>query len=88
MAAAESARLAAALKKEGVPLGALAVNQLLEPGVTAAFLDTRRRDQARALEMLRNEPELARLQLIEAPLFDLEVRGVAALSYFGSQVWK
>jgi arsenite-transporting ATPase len=88
MAAAESARLAAALKKEGVPLGALAVNQLLEPGVTAAFLDTRRRDQARALEMLRREPELARLQLIEAPLFDLEVRGLAALSYFGSQVWR
>ena len=29
-----------------------------------------------------------RLQLIEGPLFDLEVRGVPALTYFGSVVWK
>ena len=28
------------------------------------------------------------LQVTEAPLVDLEVRGVPALQYFGSQVWK
>lgn len=27
-------------------------------------------------------------QVIEAPLFDLEVRGIPALTYFGQQVWK
>ena len=27
------------------------------------------------------------LDIIEAPLFDLEVRGVPALQYFGSRVW-
>lgn len=28
------------------------------------------------------------LELIEAPLIDLEVRGVPALTYFGGLVWK
>jgi len=28
------------------------------------------------------------LQLTEAPLVDLEVRGVPALQYFGNQVWQ
>lgn len=37
-------------------------------------MQTRRADQQRALERLRADPELGRLQLIEAPLFDLEVR--------------
>ena len=27
-------------------------------------------------------------QVVEAPLFDLEVRGIPALQYFGQQVWK
>ena len=27
------------------------------------------------------------LDIIQAPLFDLEVRGVPALQYFGSKVW-
>ena len=27
------------------------------------------------------------LDIVEAPLFDLEVRGVPALQYFGSRVW-
>ena len=27
------------------------------------------------------------LDIIEAPLFDLEVRGVPALQYFGGRVW-
>ena len=41
---------------------------------TPAALQTRRADQQRALERLRADPELGQLQLIEAPLFDLEVR--------------
>ena len=28
------------------------------------------------------------LQVMEAPLFDLEIRGVPALQYFGEQVWR
>jgi arsenite-transporting ATPase len=37
---------------------------------------------------VRADPGLGKLQLIEGPLFDLEVRGVPALQYFGSKVWK
>ena len=31
--------------------------------------------------------ECRELDIIEAPLFDLEVRGVPALQYFGDKVW-
>lgn len=88
MAAAESVRLARALRKEGVPLHTIVLNQVLNPDVTEVFLKTRRRDQQRALERLYADPQLRSLQVIEAPLFDLEVRGIPALQYFGQQVWK
>jgi arsenite-transporting ATPase len=88
MAAAESARLAAALAAEHVPVRTLVVNQVLQPGARAAFMETRRRDQQRALWGLREDEELGKLQVIEAPLFDLEVRGVPALLYFGARVWR
>lgn len=53
-----------------------------------SFLNTRRKDQERALQMLASDPGLAQLQLMRAPLFDLEVRGLPALQYFGDQIWK
>lgn len=87
MAATESARLAAALRQQGIPLDTLVVNQVVNENVKEQFLSTRRKDQQRAMQMLREDPALAELQLIEAPLFDLEVRGVPALQYFGKQVW-
>jgi len=71
-----------------VPIRTLVLNQVLQPNLREQYLQTRRADQLRALERLRADPELGRLQLIEAPLFDLEVRGVPALTYFGQQVWK
>ncbi|EFN58656.1 hypothetical protein CHLNCDRAFT_16771, partial [Chlorella variabilis] len=73
MAAAESIRLAKALRKEQVPIRTLVVNQVLQPGLREQYLATRRADQQRALQRLRDDPQLAQLQLIEAPLFDLEV---------------
>ncbi|KAK9820634.1 hypothetical protein WJX81_000579 [Elliptochloris bilobata] len=88
MAAAESVRLAAALKKEQVPVHALLVNQVVQESATQRFLAQRRRDQQRALQLLRDDPGLRELQVTEAPLVDLEVRGVPALMYFGGQVWK
>lgn len=88
MAAAESIRLAKALKKERVPIRTLVVNQVLQPGLQEKYLSTRRADQQRALQRLKDDSELGKLQLIEAPLFDLEVRGVPALTYFGQQVWR
>lgn len=136
MAAAESARLVRALQKEGVPVGGVVVNQVLGSGERAAFLERRRRDQARALASLRadhgssssggggggggasssasasaastlssswstsandgasspSSPKrsdgLGDLQIIEAPIVDIEVRGVPALRYFAERSWK
>lgn len=88
MAASESVRLAKALRAESVPVRSIVVNQVLMPGVTQAFLQTRRKDQQRALQRLKEDEVLGQLQIIEAPLFDLEVRGVPALQYFGNRVWR
>lgn len=40
------------------------------------------------MELLAADAELSRLQLVRAPLLELEVRGVPALQYFGAVVWK
>jgi arsenite-transporting ATPase len=45
------------------------------------------KDQRKAMEMLDIDSGLRTLKRIEAPLFDLEIRGVPALKYFGDQVW-
>ena len=88
MAASESIRLAKALRREGVPLRTIVLNQVLSPDVTQQFLDTRAKDQQRAMHCLAEDPELSALQLIKAPLLDLEVRGVPALQYFGDLVYR
>lgn len=45
-------------------------------------------DQMRALDMIRGDPELSSLTLIQAPLVDVEIRGVPALKFMGDIVWK
>jgi arsenite-transporting ATPase len=45
-------------------------------------------DQQKALELLKTDPNLKDLQILEAPLFDLEIRGVPALKFMGDVVWK
>ncbi|EIE22947.1 ArsAB family transporter: arsenite [Coccomyxa subellipsoidea C-169] len=87
MAVAESGRLAKALRSESVPVKSILINQVLNENATEQFMATRRREQQRALQKLREDPGLGELDIIEAPLFDLEVRGVPALQYFGSRVW-
>lgn len=88
MAMAESERLAASLRTEHVPVKRIVVNQMVDDAATEKFLQMRRADQQRALAALRADPAMQSLDIIEAPLLDLEVRGIAALQYFGSQVWK
>ena len=51
------------------------------------FCSVKEKDQARALEMCDADPGLNSLDRIEAPLFDLEIRGVPALKFFGNRVW-
>jgi arsenite/tail-anchored protein-transporting ATPase len=60
----------------------------VDEAATDGFLKMRRKDQQRALKMLRDDEQLQSLRVVEAPLLDLEVRGVPALKYFGSKVWE
>ncbi|XP_048503555.1 ATPase GET3B isoform X2 [Beta vulgaris subsp. vulgaris] len=89
MAINESARLCASLKKENVPVKRLIVNQILPPSASdCKFCAMKRKDQTRALYVIQSDPELAPLTLIQAPLVDVEIRGVPALKFLGDIVWK
>lgn len=89
MAISESSRLSASLKKEDVPVKRLIVNQVLPPSTTGCkFCEIKRKDQMRALDMIQSDPELRSLSLIQAPLVDVEIRGVPALQFLGDIVWK
>ncbi|PHU03652.1 hypothetical protein BC332_28903 [Capsicum chinense] len=89
MAINESSRLCASLKKETVPVRRLIVNQILPPSTSECkFCLMRRKDQMRALDMITKDPELASLKIIQAPLVDVEIRGVAGLKFMGDLVWK
>ncbi|GAV62519.1 ArsA_ATPase domain-containing protein [Cephalotus follicularis] len=89
MAVNESSRLHASLKKETVPVKRLIVNQILPPSVSdCKFCAMKRKDQMRALDMVKSDPGLSSLTLIQAPLVDVEIRGVPALKFLGDIVWK
>lgn len=45
-------------------------------------------DQTRALDMIQSDPELSSLAMIQAPLVDVEIRGVPALKFLGDIIWK
>ncbi|CAH1437909.1 unnamed protein product [Lactuca virosa] len=84
MAVKESSRLHASLKKENVPVNKLIVNQILPPSSTECkFCSMKRKDQMRAIDMIQKDPELGSLDLIEAPLVDVEIRGIPALQFMG-----
>ena len=53
----------------------------------ATYLSMKLKDQARSMDILRNDPALSGLERLEAPYLDLEVRGLPALTYFGQQLW-
>ncbi|EOA32649.1 hypothetical protein CARUB_v10015946mg [Capsella rubella] len=89
MAVSESSRLSASLKKESVPVKRLVVNQILPPSSSdCKFCSIKRKDQMRALDMIREDSELSALTLMEAPLVDMEIRGVPALRFLGDIIWK
>ncbi|KAG2485745.1 hypothetical protein HYH03_015554 [Edaphochlamys debaryana] len=83
----ESARLLRALRSEHIPCKRIIVNQLVGPGQGEAYLRLKMKDQIAALEMVAADPALKQLRKVIAPMVDLEVRGVPALSYFGNVVW-
>ncbi|KAF3600404.1 hypothetical protein F2Q69_00038863 [Brassica cretica] len=89
MAVSESSRLSASLKKESVPVKRLVVNQILPPSSSdCKFCSIKRKDQMRALDMIREDSELSSLTLMQAPLVDMEIRGVPALRFLGDIIWK
>ncbi|KAI3458953.1 hypothetical protein Pfo_015616 [Paulownia fortunei] len=89
MAISESSRLCASLRKESVPVKRLVVNQILPQSASdCKFCAMKRKDQTRALSMIQNDPELSSLTMIQAPLVDVEIRGVPALQFLGDMVWK
>ena len=52
-----------------------------------SFCTLKRKDQERAMGLIDADEGLKGLQRIEAPLFDLEIRGVPALRFMADQVW-
>lgn len=42
----------------------------------------------RALDLIKSDPELMGLTMVQAPLVDVEIRGVPALKFMGEMVWK
>lgn len=83
----ESSRLLATLREEQIPCKRIIVNQVIGPNMGDAFIRLRLKDQAAALQLLRDDPALDGLNQVMAPLVDLEVRGVPALQYFSKVVW-
>ncbi|KAJ1403108.1 P-loop containing nucleoside triphosphate hydrolase [Sesbania bispinosa] len=79
MAISESSRLSASLKKENVPVNRLIVNQILPPSASDCKFCAMKR---------KNDPELSSLLMIQAPLVDVEIRGVPALKFLGDIIWK
>eukprot|EP01018_Ginkgo_biloba_P021387 Gb_19484 [translate_table: standard] len=89
MAVSESSRLRFSLEKESVPVKRLIVNQVLPASSSdCRFCAVKRKDQLRALDMIQRDPNLSNLQIIQAPLVDVEIRGVPALKFMGDIVWK
>ncbi|OAE21403.1 hypothetical protein AXG93_3658s1250 [Marchantia polymorpha subsp. ruderalis] len=89
MAVSESSRLRESLRKESVPVRRLVVNQILPPSSSdCKFCAVKRKDQQRAMDIVKGDANLTDLKLIESPLFDLEIRGVPALTFMGNIVWK
>ncbi|KAJ8768725.1 hypothetical protein K2173_023629 [Erythroxylum novogranatense] len=89
MAAHESSRLLASLRKEGVPVQRLIVNQILPPAASnCKFCEMKRKDQNRALDIIQKDPELGSLSTIQSPLFDVEITGVPALKFMGELLWR
>lgn len=88
MAISESSRLVNSLRKEGVPVNYVVLNQVLDSSTTDIFFKNRYKDQQRALDLLRHDENLSGLRILQAPILDLELRGVPALKYFGDKVWK
>jgi arsenite/tail-anchored protein-transporting ATPase len=83
----ESARLATALKKERIPCKRIVVNQIVGPEAGERYLQSRLKEQQKAMDLLDGDPLLKDMRRLEAPYLDIEVRGVPGLRYFAGVAW-
>ncbi|CAM0904338.1 unnamed protein product [Alopecurus aequalis] len=89
MAITESSRFHASLQKDGARVTRLIVNQVLSPSASECkFCAVKRKEETRALNMIRADRELGGLKLIQASQQDVEVKGVPALRFFSDVVRK
>lgn len=45
-------------------------------------------DQKKAMDLVSEDANLKTLEIVQSPLFDLEIRGVPALKFMGDLVWR
>jgi arsenite-transporting ATPase len=45
-------------------------------------------DQKRAMDTIAEDVNLKTLEIVQSPLFDVEIRGVPALKFMGDIVWR
>jgi arsenite-transporting ATPase len=83
-----ASRLSGADAEEFAKLTELNANALKAAQAAVNFCSIKEKDQSRALQMCDDDAGLKTLNRTEAPLFDMEIRGVPALKFFGDQVWR
>lgn len=79
LAMAESERLIKALRRDGVVVRNLIVNQVIADSSASAFVERIVRGQDDCLADLRNACEDKNIHITSVPYFDVEVRGVPGL---------
>jgi len=80
----ESKRLVVSLRKEGIPVNSMVVNQIIEGDAGEAFAERVSRGQQRCLTKIRSA--FSDLEIIEVPFFDTEVRGIYGLQPLGQAI--
>jgi arsenite-transporting ATPase len=83
-----TSRLSGADAEEFAKLTELNAKALKAAQAAVNFCSIKEKDQSRALQMCEDDAGLKTLNRTEAPLFDMEIRGVPALKFFGDQVWR
>lgn len=79
LAMAESERLVRSLRKDGVQVRNLIINQVVPDATALKYVERIIEGQDRCIEDLRNAGEEKNIGLTRVPFFDVEVRGVYGL---------
>lgn len=83
MFGAESERLIKALKKDGVRIKSMIVNQVVSEDSASGFVSRVVRGQSACLSTLQASCDSKDIHVTQLPFFDTEVRGLPALRALG-----